>query len=647
MAKKPAIELRYVVFYSILAGLSIGLFKYSGTGRNPERLEQRIESRTVSGKSVPLHYYVDLHLHRAAKTNAILTGALALLGWVALRRPARTPGPAQSSAFFQDDSDSPAKAWMAVTAVAACIAWSAIVNAPRLEQSLWGDEEYTVRQFVVGEFKHSPGTDRDRQLTFVAHSWQDAMFGMKTTNNHVLNSVVAKVAHETTTSPPDPSATGLYFDEKTLRMPGYLVGLAAIAALSWCLWTTGWRSAAVAAPILLVMHPWFVRYSTELRGYVYVLFFAPLTLGLMWNAIRQWHWKWWILYGLSQIGLFWAYLGSLHLLIATNFAGVLLIFLQPPGAKVRSLLFARFALVNLAAAMVLWQLYAPCVPQVRAFLEKPNMKGDVPLSQMEDALSSLLTGVRWQPFTEGHPLAVSWRELFENSWPLAASAAGLTVAFLLLGLWTLARRSRLSACLIPALLLPAPLFVLQALIGGNRLYLWYLVIALPGAVALMSVGATHGLTMLRRPGAKIAVAAIFLTLFGVATAEQRKHLRERSSEPLRESVALYRPNLNPLSPANADTVSLEVAMHPRGYDPAAIKTPDYPSFQKQTTAARAGGKPLYVNLSMPELAREHLPEIMAELEDPEKFERLEVIQGQDFWLDRHIFKLIHDNPQDD
>lgn len=631
-------DLRYWVYYAILGGLFIGLLSYAGGGADAGRLERRIEQRVAEGKPVPVHYHVALELPRAARTNAILLAGCALVGLVALRRIRRPeladpPDPALEGSRLRKMTP-----FALAGIVGAVMAWSGSANSPRLSTSLWGDEEYTMRKFVTGEFERTGDS-----LTYSPHAWSEAMFDMHNTNNHVLNTVLAKLSHEAFTRLPVAGDNGLYFSETVLRGPGYAAGLGAIATLTWCLWTLGLRHAAMIAPFLLALHPWYVRYATELRGYVYVLLFAPLALGLLWNAVRRGHWGWWALYGVSQIGLFYSYLGSLHLLIALNLAGILWIWLQKPLLREqRRVLTARFALTNLMAAMTLWQVYAPCLPQLRAFLESDRFKGEITRQWLLDGSASLLTGMRWLPFAEVNPLAHSWIGLLRSQDGLLALATLVAVAAMfVLGILALARRDTSSRILLIPLLLPGPLFILQAIAGGNSLYLWYLLIALPGAVALLAVGMGETGRLLGKPLAAIVVPLLFLSLFGASTSAQRDAYRSNPIEPLREAVSLYRDNLNPLAPENADIVSLEFFMHPRGYDPAAIRVRTLAEFESEVAAARSEGRRLFVNLSLIELARQQAPEIMQVLEDPEQFDALGILYGQDEPCTRHVFRMRH------
>ncbi|MDA0814067.1 MAG: hypothetical protein O3C21_16955 [Verrucomicrobia bacterium] len=631
-------DLRYWIFYAILGGLFIGLLSYAESGADPERIQRRIDERVAEGKPVPINYYIAQELPRAARSNAILLSGCALVALVALRRIRRPelidpPDPAHANSKLRKVTP------FALAGIAGVvIVWSGIANAPRLTSSLWADEEYTMRKFVVGEFQVNEST---KALEYVPHTWSEAFFDMHNTNNHVFNTLLAKLSHEFFTKPPTPADDGLYFSEAVLRWPGYVAGLAAIAALTWCLWTVGLRHAAIIAPFLLALHPWYVRYANELRGYTYVLLFTPLAIGLLWNAVRRGHWGWWALYGISQIVLFYSYLGCLHILISLNFAGILWIWFQHQSMREqRWVLTARFALTNLLAAMTLWQLYAPCAPQVRTFMQSNRFKGSITGTWLMDALASLFTGMRWLPFSEENPLALSWHGLLRSSQGVVGLGTLALIATMLgFGIWALAKRDTASRILLIPLLLPAPLFFAQAVAGGNKLYLWYLIIGLPGIIGLLAVGMGEAGRLLRKPAAALAIPILFLSMFSVSTQAQRANYRKHAIEPLQESVGYYRKNLTPLAPENEEVVSLEIFMHPRGYDPLAIRIQSFEKFQEQLDDARIKGRPVFVNLALIDLARKELPEIMDVLDNPEMFTPLGVLYGQDEPCTRHVFRM--------
>ncbi|MGK0185985.1 MAG: hypothetical protein ACI9R3_001768, partial [Verrucomicrobiales bacterium] len=299
-----------------------------------------------------------------------------------------------------------------------------------------------------------------------------------------------------------------------------------------------------------------------------------------------------------------------------------------------------FALTNMLAAMVLWQLYAPCIPQIQKFMKSDRFTGSISGSWMVDGVAALFTGMRWQPFTTGNPLALSWHDqLSSPSGLLGLGTWVLIAALFALGIWALARRDTASRILLFPLLLPAPLFIIQAIVGGNSLYLWYLLIGLPGVIALLSVGMGEAGRLLRKPTAALIFPILFLSLFAATTLAQRSNYRVYPIEPLQESVSYYRQNLNPLAAENEEIVSLEIFMHPRGYDPLAVRVRSIDEFKKTIDDARSKGRPVFVNLSLIELARRYLPEIMTVLEDPEMFDSLGILYGQDEPCTRHVFRM--------
>ena len=59
---------------------------------------------------------------------------------------------------------------------------AAYLNAPRLRFSLWGDEDHTVKDFAVGNYRYND----QGSLIFRPVSWRSVFFNYKEPNNHIL-----------------------------------------------------------------------------------------------------------------------------------------------------------------------------------------------------------------------------------------------------------------------------------------------------------------------------------------------------------------------------------------------------------------------------------------------------------------------------
>jgi hypothetical protein len=51
---------------------------------------------------------------------------------------------------------------------------------------------------------------------------------------------------------------------------------------------------------LLAVHPWFLRYASEARGYSVLLLMVPVILLVWLRATRENRWRWWLAFGASQ-----------------------------------------------------------------------------------------------------------------------------------------------------------------------------------------------------------------------------------------------------------------------------------------------------------------------------------------------------------
>jgi hypothetical protein len=125
----------------------------------------------------------------------------------------------------------PVLSWAARVILLGILILAAWLRAPRLDHSLWNDEEYTLRKFAHGGWEG--GSDGG----FVPVSWTETLFENRNGNNHLLNSLVTRESlalwRAFTHAPADA------FSETALRMPAFIAGLLTIAMI----FLLGWRVA--------------------------------------------------------------------------------------------------------------------------------------------------------------------------------------------------------------------------------------------------------------------------------------------------------------------------------------------------------------------------------------------------------------------
>jgi hypothetical protein len=142
---------------------------------------------------------------------------------------------------------------------------------PRLWQSFWHDENYPIRNAIVGTYRLLP----DGSLKLKPVSWQATFFFYRKPN-HTLYSGIARVCNEAWRLITRPK--GLQFSESIIRFPTYVAGIASIATIALLLNELEFPSAGVVAAFLSALHPWHIRYASEARAYAFVLCLIPLVI---------------------------------------------------------------------------------------------------------------------------------------------------------------------------------------------------------------------------------------------------------------------------------------------------------------------------------------------------------------------------------
>ena len=375
--------------YALLGLAIVGLTLYLRSAEVP--WEDGVEARIAAGKNVKVEHHIVSGLWYGSWINLalsiLLVIALPFLTQPLLRYERKAAGISRRSRPVF---------WIAA---AAALGVAVAICVPRLDKSLWGDEEYTLRRSVIGEYERNA----EDIPTFRPLSWSETMWSYKKPNNHILNSVLTRASHEAFHHPTT-EASAFHFDEVILRLPAFLAALGAVVAIGYALACLGFVRAGILSMFLLAIHPWFIRYGTETRGYAFVLLLTPLAFCFLIKAVRRGRWRYWIAYCLSEFFLFLAYPGTFYLLVATNLSALLLTLNARGGWQNRWKLTGRMVTANIVAAMLVIQSMAPCYAQLKAYLKKSEGENISDLAWLGDNLSYILTGLPWRVWGEDNPL---------------------------------------------------------------------------------------------------------------------------------------------------------------------------------------------------------------------------------------------------
>lgn len=529
--------------------------------------------------------YVRIWFWWAAFINLFIVGALAVSRrWWS--RPLKVlPGP-----LFPKRS--PEWFWPAVLLA---VVFLIIAAWPRLGQSLWHDEANRVKNALVGDYR-----EKDGDYTFRPSKWEDTLFYYRMPN-HTLQSVLSRVSHEIWLAVARP--TGYPLSETALRIPLLLVGCLGLVGMAVFLRAMGQPMAGVATAWILALHPWYVRYASEARGYILVMALIPVALLALMRAIETGKTRWWVVFGLAQAAMVYSYATAVMVLVVLNALVPIYLIFGKPKRLDREGNLIRWFVASLGAGMIFLQLFLPCLPQFLEYLQSEKGMGagnQINFLWVTNFFSHVLVGYPWtisqayeSPFRELMPWAMNHPGLFGG---IVICAAG----FLVLGI-----RSCFAAGAFPSLaatvfLLPAILVFATTKARGAFIFDWYLVFVLPGVVALIVLGACD---LIRSPSSRFLKSCLALVLiacipaYGIWTQPAREELATNSLQPYREAVLATRPSLDPNAPGQENILTVAFHAGPLVYDPRLIKVKSPSELHDLIRRAENEKKDLFVNLA--------------------------------------------------
>lgn len=610
-----------------------------------------VESLAPGARPAIKHFVVS-GLWWGALANVVIASVLlALRRWWAAPRAPRRVFCAEGAA--RDGVLERSRSLFAIGLLAAAFlcAWNAW---PRMGLSLWGDEEHTLRTYILGAWeKDESGEPQLKRVT-----WQRSMFGYVNPNNHLLNTILARLSLGIWERFGGASAP-LPFNEAALRAPAFAGGVLGIVAVGMFLRRLGYPGAGLLAAFICAMHPWYIRYASEARGYALMFLFLPLGLWFAAGAWRDGRLRQWIGFGLCQFACLYAYPGTFYLLLLFNL-GLFAAFLwraRASGLKLWPLPpdMGRWAAGCAVGAMAFIQLYAPCYPQLKRYMQGSRAQaGEMDLAWFRDLGGYIGLGTPWSFPDPGNTLVVTIERLLNSHRHLPLLFALLLIAGLL-GVVALIRGGALQKVTALAFVFVTPVTIFHAKAIKNYLYPWYVIFELPVNVILVSVGLAALCGFVTRvipgglPGRRwggVLPAVIFLGWFWTATAPQRVLIQTNPVEQQRESVLACRPELGAKAPSRDSVITVQIRrggghmMTVPSYDPALDWVENAEELRALARRADAEGKPLFVNLAMPELARQpgNFPDIMAVLDNPELFTLYRTLPGLHDNTTRYVYR---------
>lgn len=573
-----------------------------------------------AAKMRPEHYAA-IYLWWAGLFNLLPLSLLALTTRFWCRNvdsPAPTPAPRLSRQF-----------WIPVFAA---MLLCAALNLPRLTYSFWDDEEYSTRRAVVGTYQQKD----DGTLKFRSLPWTATLWYYQKPTNHILQSALSRLSNAAWQKIARPK--GLQFWEPAVRFPAYIAGCAAIAMTAFVVARLGFPTAGAIAAILLALHPWYMRFVPEARGYTMVFFFMAANWLCLLRAADSAKWRWWLGFAITEFCLIYTWPGIMPAVFLSN---VCLFFAVLANSRMaphhRSLLY-RWIALTVIVGMALFQLLLPCTPQFLLYLQD-SVRLPMEWFWLRNVGSLLLTGSHWSktgllnsPYPEFYPVA--------QAHPVAALALlALAIVFVAFGYIRLAGGPVIHRMFALLWVLSGPLTYLLARLKGQYLYEWYLAFMIPGLVCLAALGMVSIAEKISLPPrAKLALLAILLAGYAAITNGQRWFLMSRPVQFMKESVLATRPDLNPHSRDNRMIVTVATIVSPEIYDPLVERAPSIETLAKLLREADEKNAPLFINQGFPAALKTEFPATHAMVNDPALFEKIADFKAVEEMLDRAVYR---------
>ncbi len=526
-----------------------------------------------------------------------------------------------------------------VLCVGGAMAVCAIIGYPRLTQSLWEDEEYSVRRCIVGGHR----VDDDGQVRPKYFPWRNTLWNYSSTTNHILQSVLARLSHSAWRWFAQPS--GLRLSEAAIRLPSYLAGILVVPLLALLMARFGFPWEGAFASWLVAIHPWHLRFATEARGYGLIALLILLGCFFAVAALNTGVWRWWIALAAADFALLYTWPPTLFTVLILNLWVVIRLFREERFAPVRNALFLRWLAASAVGGMVFLQMFLPCVPGLFRYLQSVR-DFDGHLFWLKNVGTLFLTGSLWTrsgqavtPYMEYLPIAEA------NPVPFYL-AIGLALFLFALGVVRLCVVEPRGRWIIIILILPGVLTYAYAVLQKKMLMEWYVGFMLQGIAAAIAAGAFWAFSPLRRfqvvRWAGPLLALLMLVAFAALSNPAREFLLTKGAALYRESVLATRPSLDPNVPANHDIITAATTQPPYVYDPRVRRAETIDEYVALMKEADERGVPLYVNNGFPTALKIDFPGIFALLQDASVFDPVGYFSGIDVMLDRTVVRYRPD-----
>lgn len=524
-----------------------------------------------------------------------------------------------------------------------------IERLPRMGLSLWNDEEYTLRRYVFGYQK--PQTDGSFKVDRV--TWQETFFYNRGANNHIPFSIAGRLSLEAWRNLSRGDAH--FFSEAALRLPSLIAGVAGIFFIGLLVAKTVSPVAALSAAALLALHPWHLRYSTEARGYSFMLLFAVLAMWFAILAFQRGRWRDWFGYAICQFLYLWSFPGAIYLVASCNTILLGGILMQRPLWRRGLAQTRRWLVASAIVACVFLLAISPSIRQIKLYLGRDIAQGNMDADWWLDIGSHLLAGIRYAMDDPANLQYLSLQHL-----PLIKGNNSTLTIFCLVGLISLfglckALRLGLPATVLTSSPLVAGLLAfLHTRLSGNFLFSWYLLYVLPALAVLFFLGieviaCLVAGSQFRRIITSTALSLIVVISYGFWTSQTRQIMKTIPRQPLREAIQAARVAApNPLI-ATTGVSSRQFSSYCPELQPIdeASESDNLELIEEMLSKADAQRRPLIVIFSGGKLRKIQDATLYARLAKSDDFNFTKTVTGHEDFFEVELFMHNPNPPSSD
>ncbi len=498
----------------------------------------------------------------------------------------------------------------------AAVVTASLWRLPRMDHSLWNDEEYAMRRLAHGavengEFKPVP--------------WSATYFENHHGNNHLLHTTLSRASLDAWKAFEERRPSD--FSERAVRMPSFLASLATLVLIGLVGRQLGGPWLGLGAAWFLALNPWHIRYSAEAKGYSLCLCFICLAVFALVRALRTGRLGAWLLFGLAEAAFLLSFAGTLAVAVGLNVAAVVDCLVRRRPRQIATL--AAFNLIG-AIPVLVWML--PSVPQLSAFMvHGKDLRLPANTEWLVGLGAHLLTGFQEvNPQPEDH-LGTSW-EMLRAAHPVLVPAVGWAfVGLAAVGL-VMAARSTAGRVAVLGIALGGALSFWHAAVQHHpNLAMYYIYTLIPLALACpLALVAWRWRPQWLTP----VLMAVFLGAYAVASHRPREIFAEHDRQPIREAVATTRDGHPDVLTGTFGVSDRQALSYDRGV--RLIKTPA--DVDDLLAEGKKRGQPVFIYICGLRESSVRVPELVARVVGSEDFVPHAVLPGHEAMFTYHVYQ---------